>query len=172
MSQPLYFRTATLADLPSLLELINTAYKALARETWAIRIGLPDLPRVTRESLTRDLTCTRSSIVIGIMENTPVVCAQLDEEGDGEGYFGLFAVAPSHQGLGLGKRMLQEAERRHAAQGKTRLRLAVIRPRTHLFEWYERFGFECTGDSRIFHPGEDIAPLPMDLMEKPLSEIA
>lgn len=172
MSRQLFFRTATLADLPRLLELINTAYKGLAHETWAIDMGLPDLPRVTHESLTRDLTRATSSIVIGIMDNMPVVCAQLDEEDDGEGYFGLFAVAPTHQGLGLGKRMLQEAERRHAAQGKTRLRLAVIRPRTHLFTWYERFGFKCTGHSRVFYPGEDIAPLPMDLMEKSLRHAA
>lgn len=168
MSQPLFFRTATLEDLPSLMTLINTAYKALARESWAVDLGLPDLPRVTHASLTRDLTSTTSCIVVGFIDDTPVVCAQLDEEDDGEGYFGMFAVAPTHQGLGLGRRMLEEAERRHAASGRTRLRLAVIRPRTHLFDWYERFGFQCTGDTRTFHPGEDIAPLPMDMMEKPL----
>ena len=163
MSQTLHFRTACQDDIPRLLTLINTAYLA----PWAKDIGMPDVPRVTVGSLCDDLARTDGCIVVGEQNGQLVVCAWLGEENDGAGYFGMFAVDPSCQGQGLGKKMLNEALRWHKAQGHHTIRLAVVRSRRELMAWYNREGFEYTGKSSAFDPGAGHDPVPLDVMEMP-----
>lgn len=168
MSQTLRFRTASQHDIPRLLPLVNTAYQALVHEPWAEKIGLPDEPRTTPDSLRQDLARTDGAIVVGEQGGELVVCAWLGQEDDNAGYFGMFAVDPACQGQGLGRKMLAEAERRLLLAGHHCIRLAVIRPRLELMAWYNRQGFNYTGKSRAFDPGAGHAPVPMDVMEKPL----
>ena len=78
-------------------------------------------------------------------------CCQLAVEGDGLGYFGLFAVRPDRQGAGIGKAVLAEAERRAVTEWQcTALRMLVIRQRADLIAWYERLGFARTGATSPF----------------------
>lgn len=165
MSHTLHFREAHQSDIPRLVILINTAYQALIHEPWAEEIGMPDEPRATAESLCSDLSRTDGYIVVGEQEGELVVCAWLGEEDDHAGYFGMFAVDPDCQGQGLGKKMLDEAVRRHQNDGRKCIRLAVIRPRHELMAWYNRQGFEYTGKSSEFDPGAGHAPVPLDVME-------
>ena len=69
MSQTLHFRTACQDDIPRLLTLINTAYQA----PWAKDIGMPDVPRVTVDSLCDDLARTDGCIVVGEQNGQLVV---------------------------------------------------------------------------------------------------
>lgn len=169
MSQTLHFRTAYQDDIPRLLALINSAYQALIHEPWAKDIGMPDEPRATVDSLRDDLARTDGCIVVGEQNDRLIACAWLGKEDDGAGYFGMFAVDPSCQGQGLGKKMLNEALRWHKAQGHHAIRLAVIRPRRELMAWYNRQGFEYTGRSSAFDPGAGHDPVPLDVMEMPLT---
>lgn len=168
MSQTLRFRTAHQGDVPRLLTLINTAYQTLLHEPWAEEVGMPDEPRTTADSLHDDLERTDGCLVVGEQHGQLVVCAWLGEEEDGAGYFGMFAVDPACQGQGLGKKMLSEAIRWHEAEGRSCIRLAVVRARRELMAWYNRHGFEYTGKSSAFDPGAGHAAVPLDVMEMPL----
>jgi ribosomal protein S18 acetylase RimI-like enzyme len=79
-----------------------------------------------------------------------VGCALVRREGHGA-YFGMFAIDPDLQGGGLGKLMMSHCE--EAARvlwGSKSLRLTVISLRIKLIEWYERRGYQRTGESEPF----------------------
>jgi GNAT superfamily N-acetyltransferase len=69
-------------------------------------------------------------------------------------YLGSLTVAPREQSSGLGRRILQAAERRMADLGATRVVIDVLNVRTSLLAWYERRGYIRTGESHPF-PYED-----------------
>ena len=65
----------------------------------------------------------------------------LRDEG-AEGYFGLLAVAPEHQGHGVGRRLVAYAEEVFREMGCARVRIVVPNLRTELFPWYEALGYQ------------------------------
>ncbi len=65
--------------------------------------------------------------------------------GEGEAYFGMFAVDPRIQARGLGRQLVAEAERRALEAGCDAMRIVVVNLRTELFPWYERLGFLTDG---------------------------
>ena len=75
-------------------------------------------------------------------------------------YLGMLTVRPDLQARGLGRRMLQEAERYAAAQGARRMRMTVITVRDTLIAWYERRGYRRTGELLPFPYGHDRFGLP------------
>jgi len=82
-----------------------------------------------------------------------VGCCQL-EFGVDSAYFGLFAVRPRLQGGGVGSRVLTDAEEQAATHGRARMRMTVIAQRDDLIAWYERRGYERTGDTSPFPYGD------------------
>lgn len=90
-------------------------------------------------------------------------------------YFGMFSVKPSLQTGGYGKRVLAEAERVARDElGASAMEMTVIRQREPLIEWYERRGYERTGEVRPFPYGDERFGLPkvddleMVVLSKPL----
>jgi ribosomal protein S18 acetylase RimI-like enzyme len=69
-------------------------------------------------------------------------------------YLGSLTVDPREQNSGLGRRILDAAERRLAALGVTRVVIDVLNVRGTLLAWYERRGYKLTGESHAF-PYED-----------------
>src|SRR3546814_9476465 len=77
-------------------------------------------------------------------------------EGDGHGYFGMFAVVPGLQGGGIGKALLAECER--IVRDDWRLpdvRMTVIDIRDELIAFYERRGYRRTGNYKPFPHGDE-----------------
>lgn len=73
-------------------------------------------------------------------------------------FFGLFAVSPTHQSLGIGNALLSHAET-YAQQtwGAQRMEMVVIMGRPELLSWYERRGYVVTGEER---------PVPREELER------
>ena len=65
-------------------------------------------------------------------------------------YLGSLTVDPREQNSGLGRRILDAAERRMAELGATRVVIDVLNVRGTLIAWYERRGYRLTGDARAF----------------------
>jgi protein-tyrosine phosphatase len=65
-------------------------------------------------------------------------------------YLHKLAVRPDFRGRGLGARVVEWAERRAAAAGRTYLRLDCKRNDPRIRGYYERLGFEHRGD--VDHP--------------------
>lgn len=71
-------------------------------------------------------------------------------ESDPEAEIGGLVVDQHHRGLGIGQRLVEEAERwaRRQRCRSVRLRSNVIRTRAHAF--YERLGFKVVKSQKVF----------------------
>lgn len=151
----LHFRAATVADIPSLVELVTSAYRGEAsRAGWTTEADLLDGERIDPEVLRIDIERPRSRVLIAESGGRMVACAHLAEE-DGAGYFGMFSVRPEAQGGGLGKAVLAEAERIVGQEwGLAAMRMTVIDLREDLIRWYQRRGYVRTGIKKPFPYGD------------------
>ena len=169
-------RHATLDDIPALIALVTSAYRGDAsRAGWTTEADLLDGARIDPEVLRADLERPQSKIVLLEQAGNLLACAHVAIE-DGAGYFGMFAVSPTLQGGGIGKRLLAECER--IAREDWHLpcmRMTVIDVRDALIAFYQRRGYHRTGvfkpfpygDPRFGEPKRD--DLRFEVLEKPFS---
>jgi ribosomal protein S18 acetylase RimI-like enzyme len=149
------FRTATAVDVPSLVALIESAYRGEAsRAGWTTEADLLQGRRTDPESVTAVLQGADSRMVVVESQGEILACCQLENRG-GHAYFGMFAVRPEVQGGGLGRRVLAEAERLAREEwGADEMHLTVITAREDLIAWYLRRGYTRTGRTSPFPYGE------------------
>lgn len=168
-------RRATLDDIPALVDLVTRAYRGEAsRAGWTTEADLLDGNRIDPEILAADLTRPRSLVPVLERDGRLLACAHVAED-DGAGYFGMFAVEPTLQGAGIGKRLLAECER--IARDEWALpvmRMTVIDLRAELIAFYQRRGYRRTGVFKPFPYGDARFGLPkrqdlrFEVLEKPL----
>ncbi|KAF6821993.1 hypothetical protein CMUS01_11263 [Colletotrichum musicola] len=160
---PLSIRPAAPSDVPVLLPLIRSAYRGeKSRKGWTTEADLLADQRIDEEGLLAKITepegvvlmVTEESTVIDEKEATPppISCCEVLRRGGGEAaYFGLFAVDPDRQAGGVGRRVLEHAERFAKERwGVRRMEMWVIWPRKELISWYERRGYRVTGKREEF----------------------
>jgi ribosomal protein S18 acetylase RimI-like enzyme len=70
-------------------------------------------------------------------------------------YLGMLTVSPILQNKGIGKLLLQAAENYAVANQCFSIYMTVISLRTELIAWYERHGYQKTGEVVAF-PMDDI----------------
>lgn len=152
----LTFRCAEARDIPTLVELVTSAYRGDAsRAGWTTEADLLDGLRIDAERIAADIARPRSIILVGETDGDVVACAHVAIEDDA-GYFGMFSVRPSLQGGGIGKEMLQEAERIARDQWhQSTMRMTVIDVRDELIDYYARRGYRRTGIHKPFPYGDD-----------------
>jgi GNAT superfamily N-acetyltransferase len=81
-----------------------------------------------------------------------VGCVYLEKKAD-RMYLGLLSIDPSHQGKGLGRKLMTAAEEFAVKEGCVAMDLRTISPRTDIQPFYEHFGYAVTGTS----------PMPADI---------
>jgi ribosomal protein S18 acetylase RimI-like enzyme len=175
------FADATPAEVPAIVTLVESAYRGdSSRAGWTTEADLLDGSRTDADAVRSMISRPRSVIMLAYRavpvaqsehgghvatddaaSDELLACCQLRDEGDGRSYFGMFAVQPDRQGSGIGRAVLNEAERRVAADWRCHvLRMTVIRQRTGLVAWYERRGFALTGKTIPFPYGNERLGLP------------
>ena len=172
---PLQFRPATEADIPGLITLVTSAYRGEAsRAGWTTEADILDGQRIDAAGLQADLARERSVILLGERDGRMLACCHIADE-DGAGYFGMFAVAPTAQGSGIGKQVMAAAEAHAAAHWKLpAMRMTVIDCRDELIAFYERRGYRRTGIKKPFPYGDERFGIPkrddlrFEVLEKPL----
>ena len=93
-------------------------------------------------------------------EGVLLACAHLEKQGDAC-YFGMFAVNPDQQDGGVGKQMMNEAERiARDEYNCTKMEMTVISIRDELIAWYERRGYRRTGEYKPFPYGDERFGIP------------
>ena len=149
------FRTATAADIDTLVALVTSAYRGDAsRAGWTTEADFLDGNRIDAQVLHADIARPLSRVLLLERDGQVLACAHVAIE-DGAGYFGMFSVQPNLQGAGIGKRMLAEAERIVRQDWATPvMRMTVIDIRTSLMEFYERRGYRRTGITKPFPYGD------------------
>jgi len=154
MAQPLKFTVATPADVPALLPLVRSAYRGEeSRQGWTTEADLLTGERIDTAGMLAKVA-DPNGVILLVRDPAGVLvgcCELLRSPGSAVAYFGLFAVSPHRQGAGLGRQVLEWAERyaRDSWAAKV-LEMNVIWKRVELIEWYQRRGYRKTGEARPF----------------------
>ena len=162
------FRTATLADVPALVELVESAYRGEASKAgWTTEADLLDGQRTDATSVSEAvqdpdgvvlLVERDGDMALGILPlgTANDVATTLRLPKNDRAYFGMFSVRPTLQGGGIGRVVLAEAERLAREEwGVGLLEMKVVEQRGDLIAWYERRGFRRTGVYSPFPYGDE-----------------
>jgi GNAT superfamily N-acetyltransferase len=154
-------RAATTADVPALVALVNSAYRGESSKAgWTTEADLLGGQRIDVDGLTEIITTPGNIILVHVKDDIPVACVHLERTGQ-DCYLGLLTVQPTIQGSGLGRRMLEAAERWALEHWCSRsMHMTVIVQRVELIAWYERHGYSRTGERKPFPYGDERFGLP------------
>jgi ribosomal protein S18 acetylase RimI-like enzyme len=154
-------RPATLADVPAIVALVNSAYRGdSSRAGWTTEADLLGGIRIDAERVADALSSDGSVVLVHESEGAIVACVHLERMRD-SCYLGMLTTEPTLQGRGLGKSMIAAAERWAAEHWDSReMRMTVIVQRAELVAWYERRGYIVTGERKPFPYGDERWGLP------------
>lgn len=151
----IFFKTATIHDIPSLVQLINSAYRGDSSNAgWTTESSLLDGQRTDNESLTQLIEEPFNQIEMAFDGETLIGCVHIKKENAETLYFGMLTVSPTLQSKGLGKKLIEHVEELARKEKRKRIRISVIQYRKELIAFYERRGFKATGNFEKF-PSHD-----------------
>lgn len=157
MSSP-EFRIALHEDIPAIAQLVQSAYRGEAsRAGWTTEADLIEGQRIDATMLA-EVMARPGSVVLLAETDRLVGCCELSAHDrlSATAYFGMFAVDPTMQSMGIGRSLMDEAERyAREEMGAERMHLVTIHLRTEMIELYERRGFTLTGDTHPFPYGDE-----------------
>jgi predicted GNAT family N-acyltransferase len=139
---------ATIDQAEALVALMERAYRGDAsRKGWTSEADLIDGPRTNVAEMSKAIADPKSYLVSACDASGRLIgCAGITQESAPSCTFGKFAVEPTLQGSGLGKALLEEAERIAATLfGASMMTMTVIDGRRELEAFYERRGYARTG---------------------------
>lgn len=156
MPQPTPYEDHDLADI---VALVNTSYRGeLAAKGWTSESYLLGGQRTDEATLRADLAEKPGSTILTFRdapEDKPHACAWLEPAGGEAWYVGMVTVSPLRQDGGLGRAMLEACEAYAKARGAQRMRMTVISVRDTLIAWYQRRGYQPTGETQPFPYGDE-----------------
>ena len=183
--QHIAFRNATLADVPAVVFLVESAYRGeVSRAGWTTEADLLDGQRTDDIEVSVIISGAHSRIRLAeqravseqlrhptnaatpaqerALPHAPALvgCVRIEHAGDA-GYIGMVSVLPTMQSAGIGRKLLNEAER--VIRDELRLpcaRMTVIGQRDTLIAWYQRRGYSLTGKQEKFPYGQPRAGMP------------
>ena len=152
MDTGLTIRWAEARDLESVLALVQRTYRGdSARAGWTHEADLLGGQRTDKAALLETLIDPCQRLLLAEAATGLIGCVQISDKGAGTAYLGLLTVDPACQAGGLGRRLLEAAERAAAELfGAKRMEMTVIRQRAELIAYYERRGYALTGEERAF----------------------
>lgn len=144
-------RQASPEDLELIVALVEAAYRGEgSRAGWTTEADLLDGQRTDREEVSTLLP----HLLLAVEGEDPIGCCVLQPR-DGHGYFGMFAVRPDLQGVGIGSQLLTAAEDRARALDLDRVEMTVLTVREELIAYYRRRGYGEVGETRPFPYGDE-----------------
>ena len=160
-------RTATIKDIPSLVSLVNNAYRG--EGGWTSEGHLIGGPRTRSEDVGELLQELGGVILTGWELDELTGCVYLRKEAD-KLYLGMLSVWPAKQATGVGKALMAAGMEYAREQGCKVIRITVISVRAELIAWYERQWFRRTGEIEPFHAGEKFGtqkqPMELAVLER------
>ncbi|WP_408898540.1 GNAT family N-acetyltransferase [Nocardioides sp. R1-1] len=161
MTSHLTFRAATAADVDAIAALVHAAYRGeSSRAGWTTEADLLDGQRTGPEEILEAIGATDSEVLLAERDGALLACCHVQRRGP-RCYFGMFAVDPEHQGGGLGKGLMAQAE--DLARNRwacSVMEMTVIEQRTDLIAFYERRGYTDTGRRSPFPYGDERFGIP------------
>ncbi len=146
---------ATLADIPRLNALVNSAYRGdSSKKGWTTEANLLGGIRTDEQALTDIIHDQQSFMLKYVLDGEIVGCVHLRKDDD-ELYLGMLTVSPGLQAKGIGKQLLFAAADEARKRNCRAIYMTVISARKELIAWYERHGCADTGIRKPFQ-GEGI----------------
>jgi GNAT superfamily N-acetyltransferase len=138
---------------------MNRAYRGGGKAVgWTTETAYLAGDRTTQALLRADVEAKPDALLMtwrDRSDDTLMGCVWLEPVGEGVWYLGSLAVAPDRQKAGLGHALLLAAEQWLRKKGATRVRMTVINIRDTLIAWYERRGYQATGETIAFPYGDN-----------------
>lgn len=143
---------STLNDVDSLVDLVNQAYRGASSGGWTTEAGLLEGHRIDRPTLARMIHEGQTTILMARNRDSDQIqgCVAVRPTDNGAWYLSMLAVNPACQAAGMGKSIMAAAEAFARERGATSVKISVINVRDTLIAWYQRRGYERTGDIEPF----------------------
>ena len=149
-------------DLPEIVDLTNLAFRG--EIGWTIESKYIEGQRIDLEMLRENMREHPEGLLLiwrDERDSTLLGSVWLEPKEDGEWYMGLLAVLPDRQGQQLGRRMLEASETTMRERGAQKVVISVVNVRERLIGWYERRGYERTGERKPFPYGDERVGRPL-----------
>jgi len=172
----LAIRAATASDAVALADFVNSAFRGdSSKAGWTTEADLLGGQRIDVDRVLETIATPGNVILLHELDGLLAACVHLQQTG-GDCYLGMLTVQPTRQGSGLGRQMLEAAERWAVEQWSSRsMSMTVMVQRPELIAWYERRGYRRTGARKPFPYGDERFGLPrrpdlvFDVLRKPLA---
>ncbi|HUR65236.1 MAG TPA: GNAT family N-acetyltransferase [Chitinophagaceae bacterium] len=164
---------ATASDIPSLVNLLNRAYRGDAsKQGWTTEADMISGEiRTDEEQLKKLLENPEALFLKATNERNELEgCVFLDKR-EGKLYLGMLSVDPALQAKGTGKQLMEAAEYYATILECNSIFMRVISVRPELIAWYERKGYYRTGETQPFEDskyGKARGPFEFWVMQKDL----
>lgn len=161
-------------DIPALVTLLNSAYRGEAsKKGWTTEANLISGEIRTDENQLTELMNKPGSVFLKHVSNNGDItgCVYLDKR-LGKLYLGMLSVSPILQAQGTGRKIMQAAEDYARQEGCPAIFMRVVSLRPELIAWYERQGYQKTGEIQPFENssyGSATTPFDFLVMEKNIS---
>jgi ribosomal protein S18 acetylase RimI-like enzyme len=151
------FRLAVPDDLPRLRALVEACYRGeSAKQGWTHEADLLDDERTSDAEIAAVIAATDKRLLLAEVERQLVGTVTITDLGQGRAYLGMLCVSPELQAEGLGRALIADAEDMAAEHFHAKvMEMTVIEARRELIAWYERRGYERTGETRPFPYGSE-----------------
>ena len=151
------------SDIADYVALVDSAYRGeSAKQGWTSEADIIGGQRLDAE-MAGDMLAEEDSVILLVRDgrSRAVASVYLREPTDGQAYLGVLAVSPQGQGKGLGSALIDLAEAWAAERWSAHsLRMSVINKREELIAYYERRGYQRTGEVEPFPYGDERFGLP------------
>lgn len=165
---------ATPTDIPALVSLLNSAYRGEAsKKGWTTEADMISGSIRTDEMQLKKMMNKPGSVFLKNVDETGQItgCVYLDKR-SGKLYLGMLSVNPALQAKGTGKKLMLHAESYARQEGCPAIFMRVVSIRHELIAWYERQGYQKTGEVQPFEDsiyGKATTPFEFLVMEKLIS---
>jgi len=139
--------------------LVNRVYATAEEGLWR-----PGTARTTLAEATELIRL--GELAVARLNGRIVGAVRIQRLDDEVGEFGMLAADPDHRGIGIGRRLVDFAERLTADRGLRTMRLGLLVPqtwthptKTFLDDWYTRIGYRVVRKGSIEEQYPNLAPL-------------
>ncbi len=156
---------ATLNDVPALDALVNSAYRGQSsKKGWTTEADLLGGIRTNEAGLAESIA-KENTMILKYVENDKIIGCMLLEQFSNALYLGMLTVSPTLQGGGIGKKLLAKAEEVAVALQLPKISMTVVSVRNELIDWYERHGYQRTGETKPFPMNDPKFGIPKQFLE-------
>lgn len=164
-------REARFPEADRVASLVNDAYGRTSTPSgWTSEDDILEGPRIKAADVEELLAREGSQLLAAETDGEIVGCVHLQRIDEEACELGLLSVRADEQDQGLGQRILAAGETHARERGADRIVLKVLTVREELIAWYERRGYEPTGETERFEPDGPqrslVGPLSFAVMEK------